>query len=378
MHKKKLSVCIIPNDGGRVRNLQVRPWTLPVLGLGLLAVIAGLGLYSFRSHQALVNVVDQSAELEALRFTNASQQAQLDVFAERVAGLDSRLSQIKASEMELASLTAEVAQQLGVSENTPLSELLPQLHATVAWADSPNGVGGAEHLAGALSTAAVAGSARNIIKGMHRDLDRLMMESDDTGHYLAALKDNISEARSILASTPLELPLPRRISADFGRRQSPFGSNIELHRGLDIPAPMGTTVKAPADGTVLSVGQSGGYGLLVTVDHGYGLVTRYAHLSEALVEPGAQVARGQNIALTGNSGRSTGPHLHYETILGGVAVDPMKMLPVAVAENVVFKAGAQALPDPEPVAADEPAAAAPATSAEPRAAPSAGESDASD
>jgi murein DD-endopeptidase MepM/ murein hydrolase activator NlpD len=378
LHKKKLSVCIIPNDGGRVRNLQVRPWTLPVLGLGLLAVIAGLGLYSFRSHQALVNVVDQSAELEALRFTNASQQAQLDVFAERVAGLDSRLSQIKASEMELASLTAEVAQQLGVSENTPLSELLPQLHATVAWADSPNGVGGAEHLAGALSTAAVAGSARNIIKGMHRDLDRLMMESDDTGHYLAALKDNISEARSILASTPLELPLPRRISADFGRRQSPFGSNIELHRGLDIPAPMGTTVKAPADGTVLSVGQSGGYGLLVTVDHGYGLVTRYAHLSEALVEPGAQVARGQNIALTGNSGRSTGPHLHYETILGGVAVDPMKMLPVAVAENVVFKAGAQALPDPEPVAADEPAAAAPATSAEPRAAPSAGESDASD
>ena len=339
MHRKnKISICIIPNKGGQVRNVHIRRWTLPVLALGLLTVIAGLGVYSFRSYQALANVVDQSAELEALRFTNASQQAQLDVFAERVASLDSRLSQIKSSEVELAALTDEVTRQLGVAGDTPLNELLPQLNATVAWANSKNGVGGAEYLAGALSPVAVAGNSRTVIKGMHRDLDRLMMAADDTGHYLASLKDNITEARSVLSATPLFLPLDRRISAKFGRRKSPFGgAEVDLHRGLDIPAPVGTTVKAPADGTVLSVGQSGGYGLLLTIDHGYGLVTRYAHLSEALVEPGATVSRGQNIARTGNSGRSTGPHLHYETVLGGVAVDPMKILPATVAKNVDFK-----------------------------------------
>ena len=345
MHSKnKIRICIIPNNGGQVRNLQIRPWTLPILAMSMLAVIAGLGVYSFRSYQAMAGMVDQSAELEALRFTNASQQAQLDVFAERVASLDSRLSQIKTSEMELASLTDEVTRQLGVSEDLPLSELLPRLHATVAWANSKNGVGGSEQLASALSSTAVAGNSRNIIKGMHRDLDRLMMEADDTGLYLASLKENISEARSILSSTPLFLPLERRISAKFGRRKSPFGgAEVDLHRGLDIPAPVGTPVKAPADGTVLSVGQSGGYGLLLTIDHGYGLVTRYAHLSEALVEPGAVVSRGQNIARTGNSGRSTGPHLHYETVLGGVAVDPLKILPATVAQNVSFKESAEAL-----------------------------------
>lgn len=343
-HKNKISICIIPNNGGQVRNLQIRHWTLPLLAFGALAVIAGLSLFSFRNYQAMANMVDQSAELEALRFTNASQQAQLDVFTERVANLDARLSLIKTSEMELALLTDEVTRQLGVDSDMPLSELLPTLSSTVAWANSKNGVGGSEQLASALSSTAVAGSSRNVIKGMHRDLDRLMMEADDAGHYLASLKENISEARSILSATPLFLPLDRRISAKFGRRKSPFGgAEVDLHRGLDIPAPVGTMVKAPADGTVLSVGQSGGYGLLLTIDHGYGLVTRYAHLSEALVEPGAVVSRGQNIARTGNSGRSTGPHLHYETVLGGVAVDPLKILPSVVARNAAFKEDLEAL-----------------------------------
>jgi murein DD-endopeptidase MepM/ murein hydrolase activator NlpD len=100
-----------------------------------------------------------------------------------------------------------------------------------------------------------------------------------------------------------------------------------MHQGLDLAAPVGTPIYAPASGTVLTADWSGnGYGLMVTIDHGFGLTTRYAHLSETLIEAGAKVERGQLIAKIGNTGRSTGPHLHFETSLGGVPVDPMTFI----------------------------------------------------
>ncbi|UQZ91036.1 hypothetical protein C4J81_18155 [Deltaproteobacteria bacterium Smac51] len=335
MKSNKIRICIMPVGCGKVRNLNISRWVIPALAVTVLGLIGGLSVFSWHSHQIMSSYVDRSAELESLRFTNASQEAQLDVFAERVASLDNQLTLLKNHETELAELTSEFNKQLGLDPDTPLVELLPHLNATVAWAiDNTNGVGGSEQLASALG-ATVAGTSRDIIKGMHRDIDRLMMEADDTEHYITSLKDGLSGARSVLASTPTMLPLDRRISAEFGRRKNPFGgSSVEMHRGLDIPAPIGTVVRAPADGTVLSVTQAGGYGLLVTIDHGYGLVTRYAHLSKSLVEAGTDISRGQPIARTGNSGRSTGPHLHYETVLGGVAVDPMRMLPTRTARNI--------------------------------------------
>ena len=115
-----------------------------------------------------------------------------------------------------------------------------------------------------------------------------------------------------------------RMTSGFGYRASPFGRGSDMHQGLDLAGPVGTAVYAPAGGVVLTADWSGnGYGLMITVDHGFGLVTRYAHLSEVLVEAGQTIKRGDYIAKVGNTGRSTGPHLHFETILGGVPVDPM-------------------------------------------------------
>lgn len=321
----------------------MRPWTFPALILILSAVIIALGFYSFQSYRTISRHVDYSAQLEALSATKTSLEAQIEMFADKVAFLDKELGDIKSRDMEVAVLKDEVSRQLGLDLDTPMEDLLPYLRATVSWVDNQNGVGGSEQLAGALS-AAVAGSSRDLIRGMHRDLDRLMMETDDTANYLSTVREGLTGASSVLASTPLFLPVEGRVSAKFGHRVSPFGRrSIDLHRGLDIPAPLGTAVKAPADGTVLSVGRSGGYGLLLTIDHGYGLVTRYAHLSDTLVEPGEKVFRGQAVARTGNSGRSTGPHLHYETVLGGLAVDPLKVLPPAVANNLTFGPTADSL-----------------------------------
>ncbi len=304
----KLSICLIPDGGGQVRTIRVRPKFMVIGLLGFSALVAGLAFFAYHSYASLSQHTDQSAELEALRYTNASQQAQLDAFAERVTGLDIQLANLMGRDIEVKVLKNEINRQLGLEPEGSIDDLLPQLTATISWVDHHNGVGGSDQLASALSATAVAGSSRDLIRGMHRDLDRLMMDADDAGRYLNTMQDSLSGARSILASTPLFLPVNGRISAAFGRRPSPFdGMSVDMHRGLDIPAPIGTLIRVPANGTVLSVGPSGGYGLLVTVDHGYGLVTRYAHLSSSLVEVGDKVSRGQGIARTGNSGRSTGP-----------------------------------------------------------------------
>ncbi|MGL4208125.1 MAG: M23 family metallopeptidase [Candidatus Adiutrix sp.] len=339
MHKSnKIRICIMPDSGGTVRTLHLRSWLIPTLALGFVAVLFALTFFAYYSKEALSTYANRFSEMESLRTTNASQEAQINAFADRVAALDRQIAALSSHEDDLQVLMNELNKQLGLDDKTPLANLLPHLNATVDWAyNNKNGVGGAEQLASVLSVNAIGGNSREIIKGMHRDLDRLIMDADDAEHYITALKDGLLGVSSILAATPTVLPLNRRLSSSFGNRRSPFGGgNRETHRGLDIPAPMGTLVSAPADGTILSAAQAGGYGLTLTIDHGYGLITRYAHLSAVLVEPGKDVKRGEKIAKVGNSGRSTGPHLHYETILGGVPVDPLKMLAANAAKKVVI------------------------------------------
>lgn len=122
-------------------------------------------------------------------------------------------------------------------------------------------------------------------------------------------------------------PLKGRLTSLFGRRIHPIYGTPDFHTGIDFGVPVGTEVHAAAAGKVSFAGWQGGYGLLVVIDHGDGLSTYYAHLSEALVEVGQFVEQGQVIALTGNTGLSTGPHLHFEIRLHGRPVDPLAWLP---------------------------------------------------
>jgi len=126
-----------------------------------------------------------------------------------------------------------------------------------------------------------------------------------------------------LAHMPVVKPLGSHIVSGFGYRISPFHSGYEFHSGLDFHARMGTPVKATGQGKVITAGYSnGGYGLEVEIAHGFGYVTKYAHLSQLKVNVGDVVERGQVIGLTGNTGLSTGPHLHYEVIRNGAKVNP--------------------------------------------------------
>ncbi len=118
-------------------------------------------------------------------------------------------------------------------------------------------------------------------------------------------------------------------TSNFGIRSDPFRGTAAMHAGVDIPGPVGTPIYATADGIVDHAARQGGYGNMVEINHGKGIATRYGHLSKILVADGARVTRGQLIALMGSTGRSTGPHLHYEVRIDGHAVNPIPFLTTA-------------------------------------------------
>ncbi|MBW8753927.1 MAG: M23 family metallopeptidase [Sphingomonadales bacterium] len=132
-------------------------------------------------------------------------------------------------------------------------------------------------------------------------------------------------ARSLVIDEPLALPVAHiaRLSSGFGVRSDPLGLGQRMHSGIDIPGQLGTSIMATGPGVVSFVGRAGGYGNLVVIDHGNGLRTRYGHLLRPLVSPGETVRMGSVIGLMGSTGRSTGPHLHYEVRIGGAAVNPL-------------------------------------------------------
>ena len=131
---------------------------------------------------------------------------------------------------------------------------------------------------------------------------------------------------SVLARTPSIWPTKGWVSSRFGYRVSPFTKEKEFHSGLDIVTRNKAPIVSPADGIVASVSREYGYGNILTINHGNGLKSRYAHLTKSLVKKGQYVKRGEKIALVGSSGRSTGPHLHYEVYLKGVPVNPSRYI----------------------------------------------------
>lgn len=164
------------------------------------------------------------------------------------------------------------------------------------------------------------------VRKMQDFLDRLSqatrLEETRQQDVLRALRDN----RGILASTPTIWPVTGFISSSFGGRNSPVGRGYQLHKGLDISNRAGTPIVATADGTVLMASPDGAYGNSVEVDHGGGIVTKYAHMQRYIVKPGQWVTRGEVLGYVGTTGRTTGPHLHYEVRLNGVPVNPMRYI----------------------------------------------------
>ncbi|HSM75796.1 MAG TPA: M23 family metallopeptidase [Desulfobacterales bacterium] len=164
----------------------------------------------------------------------------------------------------------------------------------------------------------------SLIRDMHAQVGLLKRAAGQKQQDLEALLSGVEAQRNLLARTPTILPAEGWISSRFGYRKSPFGGRREFHKGVDIATKEGSPVVATADGLVTFSGAKASYGETVVIDHGHGIVTSYAHLSKTLVNPGDHVKRGDTVGLVGSTGRSTGPHVHYEVRLNGMPVNPQK------------------------------------------------------
>ena len=134
--------------------------------------------------------------------------------------------------------------------------------------------------------------------------------------------------KALMPFMPVRMPLlgDASVTSPFGYRRDPFLGLLALHSGVDLAQAYGAEIRATGAGRVTHAGPAGGYGIMVEIDHGNGLTTRYAHMSEALVEGGQEVAKGAVVGRMGSSGRATGPHLHYEVRVDGEPVDPERYL----------------------------------------------------
>jgi murein DD-endopeptidase MepM/ murein hydrolase activator NlpD len=161
---------------------------------------------------------------------------------------------------------------------------------------------------------------------MHQQMDELGAASQRQEGSFSSLLEKLEGQRNLLASTPAIRPTSGWMTSSFGQRVSPFTGRKEFHKGVDIANRNGTAILATANGVVAFAGEKGTMGNVLVIDHGHGMITRYAHLSEFLKKQGAKVKRGDIIAQMGNSGRSTGPHLHYEVHLNGVPINPAQYI----------------------------------------------------
>jgi murein DD-endopeptidase MepM/ murein hydrolase activator NlpD len=143
---------------------------------------------------------------------------------------------------------------------------------------------------------------------------------------LASVRNDVDRRQALVSATPSMWPIVGWISSDFGNRRDPFTGTNDFHPGLDISAQHGSPIHAPADGTIDSAGFNGNYGNMVVIEHGFGLATRYGHMSRFVVAAGQPIRRGEVIGYVGSTGRSTSPHLHYEVLVNGQLTNPFRFL----------------------------------------------------
>ena len=287
---QRVHVVVERTDGSRIVRVPAPPWLVSVaVGLAGLVLVAAGALY-----RDYVTLTAHRADFTALQARLRDQQAVIDGFRERV-------GQMRDEVDGWAQLRARIWQPFGPDADPAASR-------------SP-GVGGTA-LGHVESPPAAPLSLLD-------ELERVYAVVTEEGESLRALERFIANAGRVLTSLPSRWPVRGPVNSDFGPRLSPWSDGVgEHHSGLDIGAPRGTSVTAPAPGTVVFSGSHAEYGIALVIDHGNDIKTLYGHLSRVDVGPGQKVERGQVVALTGNTGRSSGPHLHYEIQVAGKAVNP--------------------------------------------------------
>jgi murein DD-endopeptidase MepM/ murein hydrolase activator NlpD len=319
MGEKRYTVLVFSQQASKVKKLILSPMALTV-GVGTLTLLLGLSgylIYDYLRYQKKI------FDLKELRTEINSQQAEIQSFLEKISLLEEQLSRVKLVEEQVKKDLREV-QELKkerkikrVPSSSPVSSAkTPKLPAK-------------EDLQSKASSfrwnksSLLEDERPRLVSRLHLEIQDLAQEALRRENNLKQLREFLQAQKSVLLSIPSLWPVLGRITSPYGAtRISSSSGGTRPHMGVDIGAPIGTPIIAPADGTVIFAGRESEYGRLISIDHGHGFTTRYGHLRAIYVKTGERVRMGQTIGSVGTSGSSTGPHLHYEVRIQGKPVNP--------------------------------------------------------
>jgi len=301
---QEFHIVVFPGATSHPRRFSIKRRTVKILLVGILlaAVVEALFLIQYATRSG------ELWELETLRSESLQHRQQATALSSSLEDLHKQLSNMR-------EVNIRIRMMLGLDP--------PKVPP------SPLGLGGKEESNAVLQPGGMGGERETLASVTVQLQQRLAWLKDEAvvqERYLKELTSIVGERRAQWAATPSIWPVRGWVSSGFGHRVSPFTGKDTMHSGVDITSPMRTPVIAPAAGTVHFAGSEGGLGNTVTLSHGYGTRTVYGHMDKLKVKTGQTVRRGDVIGWVGNTGLSTGPHLHYEVEIKGSYVDPLKYI----------------------------------------------------
>ncbi len=302
MTKENITLMIFPGTSGSPKKMSISRRLVRVgitLSLVLIVGVTGASIYFTKQY---IQLIDERVEVSDLRRESKIHKIQVDKLGQQVKEFSTEMSRLERFANKLRVIT-----DIGESP-APVEK---------DW-----GVGGPYGLSSQSFSTSLEREAIAMVERLSGSLEQLDQQSKVQVVSFQQLDEFFKNQKSLLSSTPSIWPTRGWVTSGFGMRKSPFTGLKEKHHGWDIGARMGSSIRTTADGVVVLAGRKSGYGKMVEVDHGYGITTRYGHNSKNLVKVGDRVKRGALIGMVGSTGRSTGPHLHYEVLLNGVSVNP--------------------------------------------------------
>jgi len=309
--RKKISFVVLSNSGAPAKQMCASKASIRLVSVFIIACLISVGyvVYDyFQLKQTMVHLQTRAVHLTNELGEIQSQRKQIQEFASEINSLKGHLLTLNNFEKKI------------------------RIIANIEKTDDSNnifGVGGSipEDLDARLP---LMEKHNSLMRDMHEQIDELNRASIHQKGEFESLLKSLEDQQNLLASTPAIRPISRGekswVTSSFGFRRSPFTGQREFHQGFDISTRKGTTILATAEGVVTFAGKKGLLGNTIIIDHGHGMVTRYGHCSKFLKKRGEKVKRWEPIALVGNTGRSTGSHVHYEVRLNGIPVNPYKYI----------------------------------------------------
>ena len=298
MDKEYFNILIFGQKTSKTRHLRIHQKTFKIVFY--LLTFAFLSTTFFFCDY--IQLKKKAFELARLRQETETQKSQIQFFSARIEGMEKQLSKLKDFDKRIRIIAnlekgQETTSLMGVGGPSP-SDIREKLKSER--------------------------DEKGLVQQMRTDVERLQSEAISREESLSELEKLLHTKKEMLTHTPSIWPAMGWVTSGFGFRTNPFTGLTQMHEGLDISNRMGTPVVATAEGIISDTGNDLVHGKLLVISHGFGMTTRYSHLSKVVVRVGQKVKRGDKVAEVGMTGRTTGPHLHYEVKLNGIPVNPMR------------------------------------------------------